>query len=143
MAAKPPDRVLRSPLCLQAYGLVARLPVRAIAGVGWKTEQVLTTQLGVQLVRDLRTVPAEVLAQHLGVRQAQLLSQLCQGLDPSPVVPKGPPKSITVEDSFKSCEVCFPANTTVCDRIPPQMGGWLHHTPDVCGGRSGAPCPGS
>lgn len=29
---------------------------------------------------------------------------LARGLDPSPVRPSGPPKSITVEDSFASCD---------------------------------------
>ena len=28
---------------------------------------------------------------------------LARGIDPTPVTPSGPPKSITVEDSFKSC----------------------------------------
>lgn len=31
-----------------------------------------------------------------------MLYQACRGLDTRPVVPKGPPRSITVEDSFRS-----------------------------------------
>lgn len=31
------------------------------------------------------------------------LFHACRGVDPTPVVASGPPKSITVEDSFKAC----------------------------------------
>lgn len=38
---------------------------------------------------------------------------LCRGLDPAPVRPTGPPKSVTVEDSFKACASMDAARTVL------------------------------
>jgi hypothetical protein len=38
--------------------------------------------------------------------------------DPSPVLDKGPPKSVTVEDSFKSCRGCAAAEKVSGHHLP-------------------------
>jgi DNA polymerase IV len=77
------------------------LPLRVgrIPGVGKVTEQKLAG-LGVQTVRDLRTLASSVLEQNLG-RYGQRLYELGLGIDNSLVVPDRPTKSISVEDTFE------------------------------------------
>eukprot|EP00955_Chlamydomonas_euryale_P059300 357335-Chlamydomonas_euryale.AAC.1 len=59
--------------------------------------------MGVATVAQLRGVPRTALCSALGARIGSHLAELALGRDDSPVVPKGPPKSVTVEDSFKGC----------------------------------------
>lgn len=75
------------------------LPVGRIPGVGKVTEQKLAG-LGVQAVKDLRTLALSVLEQHFG-RYGRRLHELALGIDDSPVVPDRPTKSISVEDTFE------------------------------------------
>jgi DNA polymerase-4 len=56
--------------------------------------------LGVQTVRDLRTLALSVLEQNFG-RYGQRLHEFALGNDDSLVVPDRPTKSISVEDTFE------------------------------------------
>lgn len=56
-------------------------------------------------VSDLRKLPLATLDTMLGTTAAELVYQLCRGVDNSEVVPFEAPKTISDEDSFKRC-VC-------------------------------------
>lgn len=97
---KPDDQTVLPPP--QADIFVAPLPVRALPGVGYKMERDLEG-MGIATAADLRAVPRERLVHRLGERVGAFLYAACRGKDPSPVQEKGPPKSVTVEDSMKAC----------------------------------------
>ena len=54
-------------------------------------------------VSDLRKLPLSTLEAMLGKSAAELVYQLCRGVDNSEVVPFEAPKTISDEDSFKRC----------------------------------------
>lgn len=61
------------------------------------------TGLGVSTVADMRSLSKAQLVSEFGDRLGLHLFGLCRGIDSTAVKPVGPAKSITVEDSFKSC----------------------------------------
>lgn len=61
------------------------------------------TCTGLATAADLRRVTRASLVQRFGARLGVFLFQACRGEDATPVKPVGPPKAVTVEDSFKSC----------------------------------------
>jgi len=75
------------------------LPVRALWGVGEATHARLE-ELGVRTVADLAALPRATLQRRLGEAMGAHLSDLAQARDESPVVPGGPAKSISVEETF-------------------------------------------
>jgi len=75
------------------------LPVGRLPGVGKVTGEKLA-KLGVQTVRELRTLDVAVLEQHFG-GFGQRLHELALGIDHNPVVPDRPTQSISVEDTFE------------------------------------------
>jgi DNA polymerase IV len=75
------------------------LPVGRLPGVGKVTGQKLE-KLGIQTVRDLRSVDLPALQHHFG-RYGQRLHELARGIDHSEVVPDRPTQSISVEDTFE------------------------------------------
>jgi DNA polymerase IV len=75
------------------------LPVGRLPGVG-KVKGEKLAKLGIQTVRDLRTLDLPVLEQHFG-RYGQRLHELARGIDDSEVVPDRPTQSISVEDTFR------------------------------------------
>lgn len=83
-------------------GFLSPLPVRKIPGVGHRTESMLK-EIGVQTVADLQVCALEQLLQMFGERIGSFLFNACRGVDLTPVRDKGPPKSISVEDSFLPC----------------------------------------
>lgn len=83
-------------------GFLSPLPVRKIPGVGHRTESMLK-EIGVQTVADLQVCALEQLLQMFGERIGSFLFNACRGVDVTPVRDKGPPKSISVEDSFLPC----------------------------------------
>lgn len=88
-----------------AYEFVAPLPVRAIRGCGHTTERALAA-VGVTTVAQLRGLTQSALLRALapcpgGNRIAAMLWHAARGRDAAPVVPVGPPKAITVEDSCR------------------------------------------
>jgi len=97
---KPDDQTLLLP-CYAAE-FVAPLPVRALPSVGVKLEAELVA-LGVDTVGSLKNISHKQLLTKFGERTGQFLSLARWGKDDSEVIEQGPPKSITVEDSFRSC----------------------------------------
>ena len=88
-----------------AYDFIAPLPCRAIRGCGHTTERALAA-VGVTIIADLRGLTQSGLLRALascpgGNRIAGMLWHAARGRDAAPVVPVGPPKAITVEDSCR------------------------------------------
>jgi len=75
------------------------LGVEALWGVGPATAGRLH-DLGVTTVGQLRTLPVEVLVRKIGRAQGERLARLAQGIDPDPVVPDRPAKSVGHEETF-------------------------------------------
>ena len=74
------------------------LPVRKLAGIGPKTEQVLLRN-GVETLGDLASMSNEWLKKLLGKRGPELGS-LCRGVDNHPVTVERTAKSISAEETF-------------------------------------------
>eukprot|EP00899_Mesostigma_viride_P027400 jgi/Mesvir1/7845/Mv11779-RA.1 len=97
---KPNDQTC-IPRC-EAREFVGRLPVSKIPGIGHRACESLA-DMGVTSVEQLREVPFPQLVQRFGPRLARFMCEAAQGEDSTPVVDKGPPKSVSVEDSLKCC----------------------------------------
>jgi DNA polymerase-4 len=78
---------------------LAPLPVRALQGVGKRTETLLES-MGIRTVGMLATANRAVLALHLGSENADSLLRHAVGIDHSPVEPPGDPKSISRETTL-------------------------------------------
>lgn len=89
-----------------------RWDVILLAGVGFKMDRTLGT-LGVSTVAELRRRTLPELVGAFGDTLGKMLVALAQGKDASAVVQSGPPKSITCEDSFKSCPTLAAVDTVV------------------------------
>ena len=76
------------------------LPVGRLPGVGKVTQEKMA-KLGVQTVKDLRSLELPVLEERFG-RYGLRLHELARGIDESAVVPDRPTQSISVEDTFES-----------------------------------------
>ncbi|XP_023659006.2 DNA polymerase iota isoform X1 [Paramormyrops kingsleyae] len=74
--------------------------VRAIPSVGRSTAMRLQA-LGIHSVVDLQRCPLPTLEKELGGICARRIHCLSLGIDPLPVTPRGPPQSLSDEDSFK------------------------------------------
>jgi DNA polymerase iota len=88
-----------------AHDFIGPLPCRAIRGCGHTTERALAA-VGVTTVADLRRLTQSELLRALascpgGNRIAGMLWHAARGRDAAPVVPVGPPKTISVEDSCR------------------------------------------
>jgi len=75
------------------------LPVGRLPGVGKVTGEKLG-KLGIQTVKDLRSVDLPALEQHFR-SYGRRLHDLARGIDDSAVVPDRPTQSISVEDTFE------------------------------------------
>jgi DNA polymerase-4 len=75
------------------------LPVGRLPGVGKVTGEKLA-KLGVETVRDIRTLDSAVLEHQFG-RYGQRLHDLARGVDDNEVVADRPTQSISVEDTFE------------------------------------------
>src|SRR6516164_254457 len=94
---KPDGLFVIQPGAIDAFLLplqVGRLP-----GVGKVTGEKLG-KLGIQTVRDLRSVDLPTLEHHFG-SYGRRLHELAHGIDDSAVVPDRPTQSISVEDTFE------------------------------------------
>ena len=80
-------------------GFLVPLAVERLPGVGKVIGEKLG-ELGIQTVRDLRSVDLPVLEHHFG-RYGRRLYELARGIDDSEVVPDRPALSISVEDTFE------------------------------------------
>lgn len=86
-------------------------------------------------VSDLRKLPLATLDTMLGTTAAELVYQLCRGVDNSEVVPFEAPKTISDEDSFKRCvcaRVVRMPMPCLCPSVPRVCSSFLdeHHTQD-------------
>lgn len=93
-----PDGILVVPV-EQTQAFLAPLPIRALWGVGGRTEQALTS-LGIRVVSDLLDVPYAALRKAVGEAHAHRLRELAQGIDPRPVVTAREEKSVGHEETF-------------------------------------------
>src|SRR5271167_3003738 len=94
------------------------LPVGRLPGVGKVTGEKLA-KLGVQTVRDLRTLDLPALEQHFG-RYGQRLHELALGIDDNAVVPHRPTQSISVEDTFEH-DVLLPETEPMIRRLAEKL----------------------
>lgn len=78
---------------------LAPLPVRALQGVGKRTETLLES-MGIRTVGRLASANRSVLALHLGGENADSLLRHAVGIDHSPVEPPGDPKSVSRETTL-------------------------------------------
>ncbi|MCE5244363.1 MAG: DNA polymerase IV [Syntrophobacteraceae bacterium] len=78
--------------------LLATLPVGRLPGVGEKSARKLA-EVGVVVAADVLRHPLDFWIRRLGKSGATLFEH-ARGIDPSPVVPDGDPKSVSAEDTF-------------------------------------------
>lgn len=83
-----------------AESFLEPLPVRAIPGIGPKTELLLAKR-GVKLVKDLKRFSAVELEEWLGKRGADLYDRI-RGVDHAPIEEYSEPKSIGEQETFES-----------------------------------------
>lgn len=84
---------------------VDRLPAAKVPGVGPNTLEKLT-EMGVRFLGDIRRFPAPMFARSFGSYGARLL-ELSQGIDPTPVSPDTPAKSISSEGTLERIQRRF------------------------------------
>jgi len=94
---KPDGLFVIRPEDIEAFLLP--LPVGRLPGVGKVTGEKLG-KLGIQSVRDLRSMDLHALAHHFG-GYGRRLHELARGIDDSEVVPDRPTQSISVEYTFE------------------------------------------
>ncbi|MEW6239120.1 MAG: DNA polymerase IV [Candidatus Omnitrophota bacterium] len=82
-----------------ALSFLSPLPVRAIPGVGQKTEQRLT-MMGLRTIEELRALSLEELVKAFGEKHGARLYQLARGVDSAPVVVERERKSLSQERTF-------------------------------------------
>ncbi|MEO8288739.1 MAG: DNA polymerase IV [Chloroflexota bacterium] len=78
---------------------LAPLPVRALQGIGPRTDTVLQA-LGISTIGQLARTSQAVLALHFGADNAASLLRRAVGVDDSPVEPPGDPKSVSRETTL-------------------------------------------
>ncbi|XP_051898193.1 DNA polymerase iota [Pristis pectinata] len=76
--------------------------LKQVPGIGPKTVRRLEF-LGIHTIHALQTFPLDLLEKDLGVCIGQRIHKLSFGEDNSPVTPRGPPQSLSNEDSFRKC----------------------------------------
>ncbi|MCO5553465.1 hypothetical protein L7F22_006986 [Adiantum nelumboides] len=86
----------------EVSGFLTPLSVRKLPGIGHQTESLLK-DMGITTVADLQKSTFQELSTKFGNRVGTLLFDSCRGIDKSAVQDKGPPKSLSVEDSFQPC----------------------------------------
>jgi DNA polymerase IV (archaeal DinB-like DNA polymerase) len=84
----------------EAESFLAPLSVRAIPGIGPKTEALLAKQ-GIKVVKDLKSLSVHQLEELLGKRGVDLYDKI-RGLDASPIEEFSEPKSIGEQETFES-----------------------------------------
>ena len=87
----------------EAAPFMCPLPLRAIPGIGSKAERGLNG-LGIMTVGELRGIALSVLLQHVNGKVAAMVLEAAWGCDSRAVSERGPPKAMSVEDSFVQCD---------------------------------------
>ena len=90
--------------------LLAQLKIQSLNGIGYRTASVVREVFDAEFVHELLHLSEEQLAKQLmsklspaaGARTARIIFSLIRGVDLSPVTPRGPAQSVSVEDSFKA-----------------------------------------
>jgi DNA polymerase-4 len=95
--ASKPDGLIEVPPGGEA-AFLSPLPIRAMPGIGEKTEPLLK-RLGINTIGKLAAIPPETLRRVLG-NYGEHLHNLALGLDDSPVQARGEAKSISRETTF-------------------------------------------
>lgn len=100
-------------------GFLMPLHVRKLPGIGLQTEAQLK-DMGIATVADLQQSTLQQLSSKFGNRMGMLLFDSCRGVDKSLVQDKGPPKSLSVEDSFQPC-TSFGQAEEIIRRLAPDL----------------------
>jgi len=95
---KPDGMMLIPPEAVM--GIVDRLPVAKVPGVGPQAQKRLAS-LGVERLGQVRGLPEAVLTRQLG-RFGERLRELAMGIDPTPVTPSSPAKSMSSEETLEA-----------------------------------------
>ena len=101
---KPDDQTYLPPGFFNCASLVAPLLMRALPGVGRKTESVLKQKLGAETCLDARLHARSTFIEWLGARAGAAVHDAAWGVDRSEVVAKAPQREVTCQDSFRACE---------------------------------------
>lgn len=97
---KPNMQTVLVPDCASDM-MIAIDTIRGITGIGEKAEQQLN-EIGICTVEDLQNVNLSILANKFGNEKAYKYKNWSRGIDNTPVIPSGKPKTISLEDSCKS-----------------------------------------
>lgn len=89
---------------------------RRTPGIGPRTAERLKA-LGVLSVRDLQLFPLRQLVCEFGEANAKRMQSLACGVDLSPVTPKGPPQSLSNEDSFMKISTLSEAESKISELL--------------------------
>ncbi len=101
----PPHAVRTLPADLDAVaGFLATRPAAALHGVGPATTRTLATY-GLDSIGKIAAAPLGTLQRILGVAAGRKLHDAARGLDPTPVIPAGPPRTLRVEHRFLQDEL--------------------------------------
>jgi nucleotidyltransferase/DNA polymerase involved in DNA repair len=73
-----------------------------IPGIGWSYDAKLR-DMKIDTIGDLQKLSLTELEDKFGARVGSMIYNCCRGNDTSLVEDKGPPKSLSVEDSFRAC----------------------------------------
>jgi hypothetical protein len=87
-----------------------------IPGIGWSYDAKLR-DMKADTIGDLQKLSLTELEDKFGARVGSMIYNCCRGNDTSLVEDKGPPKSLSVEDSFRACLNLKQAEVRV---------GWTH-----------------
>eukprot|EP00850_Spirogloea_muscicola_P008888 SM000048S16600 [mRNA] locus=s48:607575:611942:- [translate_table: standard] len=96
---------------------IAPLPARKVPGVGHHFSRALQ-DIGVQTISDLQQLSLDHVISIFGPQVGTFMHGASRGLDGTPVRDRGPPKSISVEDSFRGCTSLAIAQTILAMLAP-------------------------
>jgi len=85
----------------QVLDFLAPMPVSNLRGLGRQTQKIFD-RLGIRTVAQLRTIPLNVLEQHLGAKAAAKYHRQARGIASDQVVPERGRKSISKETTFET-----------------------------------------
>lgn len=120
-----PDGLLVVPVD-QTLEFLRPLPVRALPGVGGRTEESLR-RLALHTVGDVADTPVDVLRKALGVATGTRLHELAWGVDARPVVTSTAEKSIGHEITFQTDIADRERLARVVLRLADQVAARLRH----------------
>jgi len=114
---KPDDQTYVPPGFRARASLVAPLAMRALPGVGRKTESELARR-GVVTCADARRHARRTFVEWLGARVGASVHDAAWGVDRSEVMAKAPQQMVTCQDSFRACEGAAAARLALAALAP-------------------------